>query len=92
MLPTPEQIRQSESRERPLPIEPWMAAHLSRLWQSMKKNIQQTIVADSLAIGQANPMGRPQGGTYSSGTASSAGMQEQPQTAQLTPASVRNHS
>ena len=82
MLPTPEQIRQSESRERPLPIEPWMAAHLSRLWQSMKKNIQQTIVSDSLAIGQAN----------SSGTASSAGTQGPPQTAQSTPASARNHS
>ena len=86
MLPTPEQIRQSESRERPLPIEPWMAAHLSRLWQSMKKNIQQTIVADSLAIGQANSS------RTSSGTASSAGTQGPPQTAQSTPASARNHS
>lgn len=34
-----EDIRQTESKERPLPIEPWVAAHLSRLWQSMKKNI-----------------------------------------------------
>lgn len=45
MLPTPEEIRQTESRERPLVIEPWIAAHLSRLWQSMKKNIQQTTAA-----------------------------------------------
>ena len=82
MLPTPEEIRQSESRERPLSIEPWIAAHLSRVWQTMKKNIQQTIISDSLAIVQAN----------SSGTASSAGTQEPPQTAQSTPASARNHS
>ena len=45
MLPTPEEIRQTESRERPLIIEPWIAAHLSRLWQSMKKNIQDTTVS-----------------------------------------------
>ncbi len=82
MLPTSEEIRQAESRERPLPIEPWIAAHLSRLWQTMKKNIQQTIVSDSLAIGQAT----------SSGTASSAGTQEPPQTVQSTPASAHNHS
>ncbi len=65
MLPTPEEIRQTESRERPLLIEPWIAAHLSRLWQTMKKNIEQTIVSDSSG---------------------------QPQTAQSTPASARNHS
>jgi len=92
MLPTPEEIRQTESRERPLLIEPWIAAHLSRLWQTMRKNIQETIVVDSSTIGQANPMGRPQGGTYSSGTASSVGTQEPPQTVQSTPASARNHS
>lgn len=45
MLPTPEEIKQSESRERPLVIEPWIAANLSRLWQTMKKNIQQTTAA-----------------------------------------------
>jgi hypothetical protein len=43
---TAEEISSSESKERPLPIEPWVAAGLSRLWQSMKKNIQETIVAD----------------------------------------------
>ena len=86
MLPTPEEIRQTEARERPLLIEPWIAAHLSRLWQTMKKNIEQTIVSDSLTIGQANSS------RTSSGTASSAGTQEPPQTAQSTPASARNHS
>lgn len=42
---SPEDIRQTESKERPLPIEPWVAAQLSRLWQSMKKNINDSIVA-----------------------------------------------
>lgn len=46
---TAEEISSSESKERPLPIEPWVAAGLSRLWQSMKKNIQETIVSDSAA-------------------------------------------
>lgn len=36
---SPEEIRQTESKQRPLPIEPWVAAQLSRVWQSMKKNI-----------------------------------------------------
>ncbi len=45
MLPTPEEIRQTELKSRPLPIEPWVAAGFSRLWQSMKKNIQQSTAA-----------------------------------------------
>lgn len=45
MIPSPEEIRQTESKERPLPIEPWVAAHLSRLWQTMKKNIQAASAA-----------------------------------------------
>ena len=45
MLPTPDEIRQTESKERPLPIEPWVAAGLSRLWQTMKKNITDSIVS-----------------------------------------------
>lgn len=44
MLPTPEVIRHAEGKSRPLPIEPWVAANLSRLWQSMKKHIEQTTV------------------------------------------------
>jgi hypothetical protein len=47
MLPTAEEISQAQSKERPLPIEPWVAANLSRLWQTMKKQIQDTIVADT---------------------------------------------
>ncbi len=45
MLPSPEVIRESESKERPLPIEPWVAAGFSRLWQTMKKHIEKTTVA-----------------------------------------------
>jgi hypothetical protein len=44
MLPAPEVIRHAEGKARPLPIEPWVAANLSRLWQSMKKHIEQTTV------------------------------------------------
>jgi hypothetical protein len=45
MLPTADEISQAESKERPLPIEPWVAANLSRLWQTMKKQIQETIAS-----------------------------------------------
>lgn len=58
MLPTPDEIRQSESRERPLPIEPWVAAGLSRLWQTMKKNIAESLVITSspaIASGTQEP-------------------------------------
>lgn len=46
MLPTPDTIRESESKARPLFIEPWVAAGFHRLWQTMKKNIQDSIVSD----------------------------------------------
>ncbi len=46
MLPSAEEIKQTEPKTRPLPIEPWVAAHLSRVWQAMKKNI-----SDSIAVG-----------------------------------------
>jgi hypothetical protein len=46
---SPDDIRQTESKERPLQIEPWVAANLSRLWQSMKQNIQDTIVSGTQA-------------------------------------------
>lgn len=45
MLPPPEVIRETPSVERPLPIEPWVAAGFSRLWQAMKKHIEQTTAA-----------------------------------------------
>jgi hypothetical protein len=45
MLPTAEQIRAQESKPKPLPVEPWVAANLSRLWQSMKTNIQASIAS-----------------------------------------------
>jgi hypothetical protein len=43
MLPSADQIRMIEGKPRPLRIEPWVAAHLSRVWQSMKKNIETSI-------------------------------------------------
>lgn len=39
-LPSAEAIRSYESKGRPLEIEPWMAAHLSRVWQAMKTNVE----------------------------------------------------
>lgn len=45
MLPSADQIRTMEGKPRPLRIEPWVAAHLSRVWQSMKKNIETSIVS-----------------------------------------------
>lgn len=82
MLPSPEVIRETPSVERPLPIEPWVAAGLSRLWQAMKKHIEQTTVADSSARGQA----------HSSVTSSSADTQAQRRNDQSAPASSHNRS
>jgi hypothetical protein len=45
MLPSPETIRETQSNPRPLRIEPWVAANLSRLWQSMKIHLQTTIAS-----------------------------------------------
>ena len=50
MKPTPEEIRQTQTKERPLTIEPWVAAGLSRIWQSMKKNIIASATASGPAI------------------------------------------
>ncbi len=44
-LPSAEAISRVEAKERPLPIEPWLAAGLSRLWQDMKKHIRGSIAA-----------------------------------------------
>jgi hypothetical protein len=49
MIPKAEEIQQFESKPRPLPVEPWVAAGISRLWQSMKKNIQISIDAGKQA-------------------------------------------
>lgn len=46
-LPSAESIQQLEPKQRPLPVEPWVVAELSRVWQSMKKNIQHSIVSDT---------------------------------------------
>jgi hypothetical protein len=54
MLPPPETIRESESKARPLPVEPWVAANLSRVWQSMKTHIQQTTVSGLATVSNAS--------------------------------------
>jgi hypothetical protein len=41
---TPDEILSHGSKARPLYIQPWVAAQLSDVWQSMKKNIQITLV------------------------------------------------
>jgi hypothetical protein len=83
-LPSAEQIRMTEAKARPLPIEPWVAAGFSRLWQTMKQNIRQSIDADSSASGQVHSSRTPMRG--------SADTQAQPHTDQSTPASARNRS
>jgi hypothetical protein len=45
-LPSAETIQQIQPKKRPLPVEPWVLAELSRLWQRMKTNIH-----DSIAVG-----------------------------------------
>ena len=45
MLPSAESIKQQQAKQYPLPIEPWVAANLSRLWQDMKKHMQHTIAS-----------------------------------------------
>ena len=54
MLPPPEIIRESESKARPLPVEPWVAANLSRVWQSMKTHIQKTTVSGLATVSNAS--------------------------------------
>lgn len=48
-VPSAEQILTTESKGRPLPLEPWVVAGFSRLWQTMKKQIKSTIDADKQA-------------------------------------------
>jgi hypothetical protein len=54
MLPSAESIKQQQSKQYPLPVEPWVAANLSRLWQDMRKHIKMTI-AVSASDTQAQP-------------------------------------
>ena len=42
-VPSAESIRSLESKGRPLEVEPWMAAHLSRVWHSIKVNLEGSI-------------------------------------------------
>ena len=57
MLPSAEHIKQQQSKQYALPIEPWVAANVSRLWQGMKKHIQHTIASGSATASgtQAQP-------------------------------------
>jgi len=76
MLPSAESIKQQEAKVYSLPIEPWVAANLSRLWQDMKTHIRVTTTATASATGQTIVFGT----------------QAQPRSGQSTPASARNHS
>lgn len=56
---TPDQISMEVSKERTLFVQPWVAAHLSDVWQQIKSNLQQTIVKrdkqDRVQISQVKP-------------------------------------
>jgi hypothetical protein len=58
-LPTADQISMEISKERPVSIQPWVAAQLSDLWKQIKSNMQQTIVQkgkqDRVRISQVKP-------------------------------------
>lgn len=58
-LPTADQISMEMSKERPVSIQPWVAAQLSDLWKQMKTNIHQSIVKkdkqDRARISQSKP-------------------------------------
>lgn len=43
-LPSPDEILQGGCKERVLRIQPWVAAHLSDVWQSIQMNIRESIV------------------------------------------------
>jgi hypothetical protein len=42
-LPSADEILQGGCKERVLPIQPWVAAHLSDVWQSIQKNIRESM-------------------------------------------------
>jgi hypothetical protein len=58
-LPTADQISMEVSKERAIPIQPWIAAQLSDVWKQMKSNLHQTIVRkdkqDRVRISQVKP-------------------------------------
>lgn len=58
-LPSAEHISQEEAKPRPLPVEPWVLAYLSRVWQDQKKHLRDTIASGSFTPGQANSSGTP---------------------------------
>ena len=47
MLPSAEHIKQQIPKQYSLPVEPWVAANMSRLWQDTKKHIQATATASA---------------------------------------------
>lgn len=53
MLPSAEEIRTIPSKPRPLPLESWVPAELSRLVQSIRKNVEASIVAGTLGLPQS---------------------------------------
>lgn len=58
-LPSVESIQSLESKGRPLQVEPWMAAHLSRVWQSIKVNVEGEVkkqVAEKKRSNRVAPM------------------------------------
>ena len=47
-LPTAEQIAQDESKPRPLPLEPWVAVYLGRLWKQVEAQLRGSTAAGTL--------------------------------------------
>lgn len=47
MLPSAEQILETPSHPRILRVEPWVAAHLSDLWQSIRKGLTTQAIAEA---------------------------------------------
>lgn len=39
-LPTPDEILQADPKERRVLVQPWVAAQLSDVWQTLRKNIE----------------------------------------------------
>lgn len=42
-LPSADEILMGGCKERTLQIQPWVAAHLSDVWQSIQRNIQESM-------------------------------------------------
>ena len=52
---SPDTIILEGSKERPLVIPAWVAAQLSDVWQSMKKNIELSMKKDRRGLVQISP-------------------------------------